>query len=142
MGLLSLKSEEWFRLSGHGFPSECADEPTTVLLSEQQIEERIAARLAARQARSFAEADRLRAELAAAGVMLEDQPGGRTIWRQLASRWDERLRSGPRCKHSHGHAARLAWDGATATSQWSNSKERSWQQQTSRSVVQVTAKCA
>jgi cysteinyl-tRNA synthetase len=82
IGLLNLKPEEWFRLSGHGFPSECADEPTTVLLNEQQIEERIVARLAARQARNFAEADRLRAELAAAGVMLEDQPGGRTIWRR------------------------------------------------------------
>jgi cysteinyl-tRNA synthetase len=82
VGLLRLAPEEWFRLSGHGFPSECADEPTTVLLSEQQIEERIAARLAARQTKNFAEADRLRKELAEAGVALEDQPGGRTIWRR------------------------------------------------------------
>ena len=82
MGLLRVAPEEWFRLSGQGFPSGCADEPTTVLLSEQQIEERIAARLAARKAKNFAEADRLRAELAEAGVVLEDQPGGRTIWRR------------------------------------------------------------
>ncbi len=82
MGLLGVNPEEWFRLAGQGFASAGADEPTTVLLSERQIEERIAARLAARQAKNYAEADRLRRELADAGVQLEDQPGGRTIWRR------------------------------------------------------------
>jgi cysteinyl-tRNA synthetase len=45
------------------------------------IEERIAARLAARKARDFAAADRIRAELAERGVLLEDGPRG-TTWRR------------------------------------------------------------
>jgi len=42
----------------------------------------LAARLAARKARDFAAADRIRAALAACGVQLEDQPDGRTVWRR------------------------------------------------------------
>jgi len=44
------------------------------------VEERIQARKAARQARDFAKADAIRAELAGKGVTLEDGPGG-TKWR-------------------------------------------------------------
>jgi cysteinyl-tRNA synthetase len=44
------------------------------------VEERIVARRAARDRRDFAEADRIRAELAARGVALEDAAGG-TKWK-------------------------------------------------------------
>jgi cysteinyl-tRNA synthetase len=47
-----------------------------------QIEARIAARIAARQAKNWAESDRIRDELVAVGVILEDKPGGKTVWRR------------------------------------------------------------
>jgi cysteinyl-tRNA synthetase len=46
------------------------------------VEERLATRKAARQARNFAEADRIRDELRARGVEMEDTPQG-TKWRQI-----------------------------------------------------------
>ncbi len=46
------------------------------------VESLIAARLAAKQVRNYAEADRIRAELLAAGIVLEDRPGGVTEWRR------------------------------------------------------------
>jgi len=46
------------------------------------IEARIAARAAAKKAKNFAEADRIRAELLADGIVLEDKAGGMTEWRR------------------------------------------------------------
>jgi cysteinyl-tRNA synthetase len=66
MGLLESDPLEWLRGST----------PADMF----QIDERIAARAAARGERRFAEADRIRAELAAEGVILEDQPDGTTSW--------------------------------------------------------------
>jgi cysteinyl-tRNA synthetase len=44
------------------------------------VEERLAARKAARQARDFALADAIRVELDARNVLIEDSPGG-TRWK-------------------------------------------------------------
>jgi len=65
LGLLTGTSDEWFRGGA----------------DEMAIEERIAERAAAKEARDFAAADQIRDELKAAGIILEDGPGG-TTWRR------------------------------------------------------------
>jgi len=51
-------------------------------LSPAMIEEHIAARVAAKQAKDFAKADSIRKTLLNQGVVLEDKPGGITEWRR------------------------------------------------------------
>jgi cysteinyl-tRNA synthetase len=54
----------------------------TARSNDAHIEALIAARHAAKQAKNFTEADRIRAELLALGVVLEDKPAGLTEWRR------------------------------------------------------------
>lgn len=69
LGLLQQSPADYLR--GSGASSDDAE-----------IEQLITARNAARKARDFAEADRLRDELSNRGVVLEDKPGGVTEWRR------------------------------------------------------------
>ncbi|MGH8298618.1 MAG: cysteine--tRNA ligase [Steroidobacteraceae bacterium] len=71
LGLLRVPAEQWLRLPKPG-----------AALGDAQIEQHIAARAAARKARNWAESDRIRDELAKAGVIVEDKPDGRTEWRR------------------------------------------------------------
>jgi cysteinyl-tRNA synthetase len=65
LGLLEGSTEEWFRGGA----------------DEDAIESRIAERAEAKASRDFATADRIRDELKAEGIILEDGPGG-TTWRR------------------------------------------------------------
>jgi cysteinyl-tRNA synthetase len=64
LGLVQEDAQSWFQGEG-----------------DVRIDEMIAARAEAKKSRNFAEADRIRAELAGEGVLLEDSPSG-TTWRR------------------------------------------------------------
>jgi len=51
-------------------------------LSNEAIDALINARIEAKKSKNFAESDRIRDELKAAGIVLEDKPGGMTEWRR------------------------------------------------------------
>jgi len=72
LGLLRLKPEEWLKKSSGDDAAAFTD----------RVESLIAQRNEARARRDFAAADRIRAELASLGVILEDRPGGKTDWRR------------------------------------------------------------
>ncbi|HEY7887569.1 MAG TPA: cysteine--tRNA ligase [Steroidobacteraceae bacterium] len=79
---ITVTPKEWFSL-GTKFVAQGGSKATAgPTLTDGEIAERIQARIAARKAKSWAQADRLRDELAAAGVILEDKPDGRTEWRR------------------------------------------------------------
>ena len=49
---------------------------------QPDVESLVAERTAAKKSRDFARADAIRKELEAAGIVLEDKPGGLTEWRK------------------------------------------------------------
>ena len=51
-------------------------------ITDDVIDGLLAAREAARAVKNFVESDRIRAQLSAAGILLEDKPGGTTQWRR------------------------------------------------------------
>ncbi|HVS76655.1 MAG TPA: cysteine--tRNA ligase [Steroidobacteraceae bacterium] len=92
---ITVSPKEWFqrgskRISAEGSTSGVRATPSAgtattaagTAIGEAEIERRIEARAAARKAKNWAESDRIRDELAQAGVILEDKPGGRTEWRR------------------------------------------------------------
>jgi len=65
LGILQQDPEQWFKGNG-----------------DTNIEELINARIAAKKAKNWAEADKIRNELKAQGIILEDRPDGTTDWRR------------------------------------------------------------
>jgi len=91
LGLLGLEPETFLRRRpkraagtspGGASSAEAEEGEIGGGLSDADIERLIEERVAARKAKNFKESDRIRDLLAASGVVLEDQPGGKTLWRR------------------------------------------------------------
>jgi cysteinyl-tRNA synthetase len=94
LGLFAVTPAQWFRLAkpaatermatDTGEVKSTGGDPASgaVSMSDAEVERRIEQRAAARRARNWAESDRIRDELAALGIILEDKPGGATAWRR------------------------------------------------------------
>ena len=74
LGLLTLNAEDWFKAS--------KGQSTEGGWDDARIEAAIAERQDARKSKNFKRSDEIRDELAAAGIVLEDKPGGATVWRR------------------------------------------------------------
>lgn len=86
LGLLQQEPQQYLQFGIHGqFPLNAIDpataNPVLSVLNQDEIEQMIEKRLAARKAKDFAEADRIRKQLSERGIILEDNPQG-TTWRR------------------------------------------------------------
>jgi cysteinyl-tRNA synthetase len=79
---ITVTPREWFSLGTKLVSPDGSKAAAGATLTDAEIAERIQARIAARKTRSWAQADRIRDELARSGVILEDRPDGRTEWRR------------------------------------------------------------
>jgi len=109
LGILALEPEQWFRLAkpamvgmrsstaaveqgevgmtGGGVGSQGAAGAVgggvgPAVMDDAEVQRLVDARIGARKGKDFAESDRIRDLLAAAGVIVEDKPGGRSTWRR------------------------------------------------------------
>ena len=86
LGILEVDPELWLQtrptlpLTGDATPEAPGGGATPAAPDAQEVEKLVGARTAARKARDFKESDRIRDELLARGVVLEDGPAG-TSWR-------------------------------------------------------------
>jgi len=80
LGLLQVTPETYLRSPSRYLANGSSADAS---LDTEKIEAMIRARSDAKQQRDFAEADRIRAALQAAGIELEDRPGGETQWRRV-----------------------------------------------------------
>jgi cysteinyl-tRNA synthetase len=78
IGLLGVAPDAWLATRSE---LVAGGDDGTAALDEAEIDRLVQARIEARRARDFAESDRIRDRLAAAGVVLEDGPSG-TTWRR------------------------------------------------------------
>ena len=86
LGLFQLAPKEWVfgrKIFLQGTIQGVSDASATLaVLTGEEVNQQIENRRAARERKDFAEADKIRQELASKGIILEDRPDGTTRWKR------------------------------------------------------------